>query len=271
LQKYFKSFKENPYLQTPLACADFSTLLQYYQDIQPARLLNLILKNSFTRNLIFENSSFISFLSAIKQKALSKTKKCFDSNRLLSNSFDNIFKTSSNLNISLAVFKDFDILFTILKFRQCNKYLKGSREIIQPETSSFLLFLVRHCFISLPKKGKINKNHLNDLRSILGNILALKLPFLSEDVARGLFQASLKFISQCNLAFSKNSKKLMLLLIKVAISLIQKFLTNFPSKPNEHRKKILFMGQKLSSPPFAAFFKSVNEERLKFQLLKFTN
>jgi hypothetical protein len=271
LQNFLGPFQENASLITPLACADFSSLLVYYQNTQPASLLNCMLRNSFIRNLIFEHENFISTVSSIKGKAVNKIRKCFDSNLLLSHSFENVFACSNNVPIPLTVLKAFDMLFTILKYKQCNKYLKRSNEIMEPQLSNFLLFMIRHCFFSLPRKGMLNNGRLEDLRSILGNIVTFSPPFLPHETARGMFQISLEFISQCNFFFSKNSKKLMLLLIKVAISLIQRFLTNYPSKPNEHRKKILFMGQKLSSPPFTAFFKSVNQENLKFQLLKFTN
>ena len=271
LQNFLGPFQENSSLITPLACADFSSLLGYYQNTQPASLLNYMFRNSFIRNLIFENKDFISIVSHIKLKSINKIKKCFDSNLLLSHSFENVFACSNNIPLPLTILKDFDMLFTILKYKQCNKHLIGSTTIMSPQLCNFLLFMIRHCFFSLPRKGFTNNNRLKDLRSILGNIVKFRPPFLPEDTARCLFQISLEFISQCNLYFSKNSKKFMLLLIKVAILLIQRFLTNFPSKPNGHRKKILFMGQKLSSTPFTAFFKSVHHENLKFQLLKYTN
>lgn len=263
-------FHHTQSLMTPLACADFSGLLVYHCSIRPAALLNWLLRNSFLRNKIFEKEQFIDFLRLIHRGAVLRIQGCFDPNHLLSHSFANAMICASPRPLRLTILKDFDTLFSILKFRQCSQLFSEETLVMQPECLEFLVFLVRHAFFSLPKRLGLSETHIDDLTGILRNALTLKPPILPQGTARRLFQMSLEFISHCKAFFSCSPKRLMVLLLKVAIRLIQKYMTEFPHKPNEHRKKILFMGQTLSSAPFSAFLKSVNQIELKFQLLKFT-
>ena len=270
LQKFPKNFEPESKLLSPLACADFSKLFKYYQTILPSLLLNRLLRNTPLRNIIFENEHFIFYLSSIKENANYNLIENFKNKKLHLSFLKDQFIVPFESKIPLNILKDFNIIFTLIKFKQCNSYLKKLCKHKNKEGSAFLLYLIRSAFDSFQNKQNLSNFDIDQLAIALKNSLSFSTKSISFQTAEKLFQMSLQFLSTCNQYFSKNSKKLMLLLIKVAIKWIQKFLTLFAIKPKEHRKKILFMAQKLSSASFIAFFKSVNHIHLKFQLLKFT-
>jgi hypothetical protein len=125
-------------------------------------------------------------------------------------------------------------------------------------------------FGTFQNKQSLDPFLTDQLGLALKNSLKYSKDFLGHGTAKELFQLSLQFLSTCNRFFSQKSSAQMLLLIKVALKWIQNFLGSHSHNPSDHRKKVLFMAQKLSSPSFLAFFKRVGHLQLKFQLLKFT-